>query len=184
MLATRTLKYIKSLPKGKLQIKYVKPRKTKLGDCRYNLKSKTCVITLNNNIKDTKLLLVYLHELAHFVCFEKYLGQVSPHGKEWKYIFSKLIQLQLNEFTYSTSDEQMLCEQIKKPSACFHEKQNKIALLHGFSYANDINPVNTTFVYKGKEFKSIKKLRKRILCLRLDNNKEYSFHPNCIVQLN
>ena len=184
MLAPSNLSLLHKIGKAKLQIKYVKPRKTKLGDCRYNYRSKTGVITLNNDLSGVQLLQVYLHELAHFVCFEKYGSSISPHGKEWKRIFSILLQRQLDELEYTQEDAHKINEQLKNPKACFHEKQNKIALLQGNCYAEDLDAPDITFLYKNKTYCTVKKMRKRILCRRLENGKAYSFHPNCIVQLN
>jgi len=184
LLAPSNLALLQKIGKAKLQIKYVKPRKTKLGDCRYNYRSKTGAITLNNNLRGVQLLQVYLHELAHFICFEKYGNAIAPHGKEWKRIFSILLQRQLDELEYTTEDAEKIAEQLKNPKACFHEKQNKIALLQGNCYIENLQAPDVTFVYKNNRYCTVKKMRKRILCRRIDTGKAYSFHPDCIVQLN
>ena len=72
---------------------YIKrPRKTKLGDYRYDPKQRQHFITLNSNLNPYAFLVTYLHEVAHLITFQKYGRKAQPHGNEWKAVFSHLLE--------------------------------------------------------------------------------------------
>lgn len=74
-------------------LKAVKARSSKKGDFRYSrLKDQIPTITINADLCPYDFLLVYLHELAHYLVYQYHdINQVKSHGKEWKEFFKKLL---------------------------------------------------------------------------------------------
>lgn len=79
--------------------KIVPPRKTKKGDFKYSKNPlKMPVITVNNNLCSYDFLLVYIHELAHYMVFRHHdIFKVKSHGPEWRQFFKELLQNLVNE---------------------------------------------------------------------------------------
>ncbi len=79
------------LLKHRVIFKIVKPRKTKLGDFRAGIGEEKHQITVNGDLNKYAFLITTLHEFAHLVTYDEYGRNASPHGKEWKDNFSKLL---------------------------------------------------------------------------------------------
>jgi hypothetical protein len=73
----------------KLRIK--KSRSSKTGDYTPPHNGKNHTITINSDLNKYEFFITLIHEIAHLITYEKYKNKVSPHGKEWKAEYSKLL---------------------------------------------------------------------------------------------
>ena len=72
-----------------LDFKIVRPRKTKLGDYRYDPKLPRPIITINGDLNPYQFLVTTVHELAHFHAFRIYGKRIRAHGQEWQKCIEK-----------------------------------------------------------------------------------------------
>lgn len=78
------------LVENPVRFKISKPRKTKLGDFKFNTQG-LHQITVNGNLNKYSFLVTTLHEFAHLTTFTKHGNKVAPHGIEWKNEFRRLL---------------------------------------------------------------------------------------------
>jgi len=168
------------------------PRKTKKGDYRPPILSENHKISINGNLNKYEFLLTFLHEYAHLLNWDKNGRNVKPHGEEWKYFFAKLIIDFANKKAFPDELTPFLNNFIKNPasSTIAHEDLQK-----ALERYNDLNeqsnlpklseiPINSLFeTLDGKVFVKKEKRRKRYLCKRLDNNKNYAVSANIKVKI-
>ena len=83
----RIAKWIEIL---QIDLKFVKPRITKLGDFRYNYKN-GLQITINNDLNPYQTLITLVHEIAHAFVYKKFGSKVKAHGKDWKVMYKDLM---------------------------------------------------------------------------------------------
>jgi hypothetical protein len=171
--------YLRSLVENEaIDFKVVNQRSTKHGDFRYNNDRYT--ITINKTSNKYRFLLTLIHELAHFFVF-KNNRLAKPHGLLWKQKFQSLLNPILNKEYFPINLLSELIDHMKNPksSFCYDIKLSK--KLDLFDNINDnvyLDQLNDGefFNYRNLgKFKKINKIRKRYLCLRIDNNKKYLF---------
>ena len=171
--------YVRSLVENEaIDFKVVNQRSTKHGDFRYNNDRYT--ITINKTSNKYRFLLTLIHELAHFFVF-KNNRLAKPHGLLWKQKFQSLLNPILNKEYFPINLLSELIDHMKNPksSFCYDIKLSK--KLDLFDNLNDnvyLDQLNDGefFNYRNLgKFKKINKIRKRYLCLRIDNNKKYLF---------
>ena len=176
----------KWIDKLNIDLKFVNPRKTKLGDFRFD-KINGYQITINNDLNMFSSLITLTHEIAHAFVHKKHQNAVSPHGKEWKDTYKSLM---LNFFNLEIFPEDILSSLAKhliSPPASTSYDINLSLILRKY----DINKSLTVddikfgkkFVYSNKTFIKVKKLRKRIKCYDKKNKKFYLFNPIAKISL-
>jgi hypothetical protein len=162
-----------------IDIRFVNPRKTKLGD--YRFRNNQHFITINNNLNKYASLITLTHEIAHAFSFAEFGNTIKPHGSQWKENFKKLM---LNFFDYNIFPDDVLpvlSRYLINPSASTTNDEFLSLILRKYdsevfltiSEINDGDP----FMYLGKNYIKHQKMRKRIKCLNLDNNRIYLFNP-------
>ena len=72
-----------------IDIRFVKPRKTKLGD--YQFRNNQHFITVNNNLNKYAALITLTHEIAHAYTFAEFGKNTKPHAIQWKENFKNLM---------------------------------------------------------------------------------------------
>lgn len=162
-----------------IDVQFVNSRKTKLGD--YRFRNNQHFITVNNNLNKYAALITLTHEIAHAFTFDEFGKTIKPHAIQWKEIFKKLM---LNFFDYNIFPDEVLSalsRYLINPSAStandeflsmiLRKYDSKISLI--ISEIND----GGHFMYSGKRYIKYQKIRKRIKCLNLDNNRIYLFNP-------
>jgi len=162
-----------------IDIRFVNPRKTKLGD--YQFKNNQHFITVNNNLNIYATLITLTHEIAHAFTFAEFGKTTKPHAIQWKENFKKLM---LTFFNYNIFPDEVLSalsRYLINPSASttndellsliLRKYDNKILLT-----VSEIND-GDHFTYSGKKYIKFQKIRKRIKCLNLHNNRIYLFNP-------
>src|SRR6187431_2540610 len=94
-----------------------KERKSILGDYRHRTHGKTHRISVNGNLNIYSFLITLLHELAHLITFEQFGNNVQSHGKEWKNIFSQLLDQFIKHQVFPYDIKQALLQSLKNPAA-------------------------------------------------------------------
>lgn len=164
--------------------KITPPRKSVYGNYRF-LHGRHH-ITVNGNLKSEAFLVTYIHEVAHLSAFEKYGRRIRPHGEHWQSEFRSLMQpvLSLEVFQYDVL--QALKRHLANPSStsCVDEELHSLLqkgqhhpahLEYGVAVAS-LEP-NQQFLYEGRTFQMLRKMRKRFLCTELNSGKNYLFQP-------
>ena len=168
-----------------------KPRKTKHGFFRPSQNGSWHKISINGNLGKDSALLVFLHEFAHLLVWQKYGKRVKSHGPEWKSAFSYYIHNFVSKGYFSPQLKNDLLEfsaNIKATGLGSDELARKLGLenkdrkkLNGSVFVEDI-PENSTFsTANGRLFSRGKLMRKRYLCRCISTNRNYSFHPQAEV---
>jgi len=178
--------YVRSLVENEaIDFKVVNQRSTKHGDFRYNNDRYT--ITINKTSNKYRFLLTLIHELAHFFVF-KNNRLAKPHGLLWKQKFQSLLNPILNKEYFPINLLSELIDHMKNPKSSFCYDINLSKKLDLYDNTNDIVYLDQLndgeiFYYRNLgKFKKINKIRKRYLCLRIDNDKKYLFLGNTKVK--
>ncbi len=98
------------------------PRNGKLGDYRFPAKGSPHKITVNAGMPPSLCFLTLTHEIAHLIAFDLYSSRVSPHGKEWKQVFSGMILESLD--VYEEKVKPLLVKYAENPKASFYADRN------------------------------------------------------------
>ena len=162
-----------------INIRFVNPRKTKLGD--YRFRNNQHFVTINNDLNKYASLITLTHEIAHAFSFAEFGNTIKPHGSQWKENFKKLM---LNFFDYKIFPDDILpvlSRYLINPSASTTNDEFLTLILRKydseiFLTISEIN-YGDEFTYSGKKYIKYQKIRKRIKCLNLDNNRIYLFNP-------
>ncbi|MAD96651.1 MAG: sprT domain-containing protein [Flavobacteriaceae bacterium] len=179
--------YVQSLlDSNKIDLKIVNQRQTKHGDFR-RLPSGKMTITVNNNLNPNQFLITLVHEIAHYMTFQKF-GRVKPHGLEWKTTFRDLMLPLLRPDVFPSHVLGPLALHLKNPKAST-DSDPKLSLVlknneakEGTIFVHQME-IGACFMYRNQQFKRGKLRRTRIECLNLENKKLYLFHQNAEVEL-
>ncbi len=183
-----TIDYVDDLVQSlRVNFKIVKPRKTKLGDCRYPHPGKnTITITVNSNLPKLQFLITTIHELAHAKTFRDYGFKAKPHGEEWKNNFKVLFQPLLNEDILSLEEINLVNHLLSniKASSCGNHKLNDYLFKEdeNVTFLKDIEP-ESAFELNNRSFKIISKARTRYLCKEINTGRKYKIHGLANVKL-
>ncbi len=169
--------------KHKVHLTITRSRKTKLGDFRPAYNGKPARISINHNLNPYAFLLTFLHELAHYMVWEKYRQRVLPHGKEWQNTFKQLQEPFLNEDFFPEDVLKHLNGEDRKITAASLTDTNIARALKKYNPGSDFRlleslPENSLFdLPDGRRFKKLGKRRKNYLCFCLSNKRNYVFNP-------
>ena len=170
----------KWINKLNIDLKFVKPRKTKFGDFRFD-NINGYQITINNDLNMFSSLITLTHEIAHAFVYEKYQNKVKPHGEEWKDTYKSLIINFFNLDIFPNDILSSLAKHLISPSSSTSYDINLSLILRKYDVnksltVNDIQ-LGEKFIFSNKKFVKVKKLRKRIKCYDEKNKKFYLFSP-------
>ena len=162
-----------------IDIRFVSARKTKLGDYQY--RNNQHFITVNNNLNKYAALITLTHEIAHAFTFAEFGKTIKPHAIQWKENFKKLMLTFFDDNIFPDEVLSALSRYLINPSAStandeflsliLRKYDNKISLT--ISEIND----GDLFIYSDKKYIKHQKIRKRIKCLNIENNRIYLFNP-------
>ncbi|MDA9227931.1 SprT-like domain-containing protein [Flavobacteriales bacterium] len=169
-----------------IDIRFVNARKTKLGD--YRFRNNQHFITVNNNLNKYASLITLTHEIAHAFTFAEFGKNIKPHAMQWKENFKKLM---LNFFDYNIFPDDILpalSRYLINPSASTTNDEFLSLILRKydseiFLTISEIND-GDNFTYSGEKYMKCQKMRKRIKCLNLTNNRYYLFNPIAKIEIN
>lgn len=166
-------------------IKVSAARQSKWGDFRapYGV-YKLPRISVNRNLSKEAFLMTLVHEWAHYELWkEKYRG--AAHGNTWKQRFISLMQPFLTLDNFPEPILNLMFDYFQNPKAAISSAPELHAALTGkkdnHSILSELNE-GTRFVYRKNTYERRALRRTRILCLRLDNQKQYLFMANTPVQ--
>ncbi|MDR2121966.1 MAG: transcription elongation protein SprT [Flavobacteriaceae bacterium] len=156
------------------------PRGTKLGDYRLPVKGAPHKITINAGMPQSLCFLTLTHEIAHLIAFDIYSPQISPHGREWKKVFSEMILTSLD--VYEEELKILLKNYARNPKAGFYadkdlseyfvRRQNPdILLLKDWEYKK-LFKVNNKIFYK------LERVKTRYICIEQKTGKKYLIREN------
>lgn len=80
----------------RVSVEFVTPRKSNLGDHRFDRANRRSRITLNRNANIFRNLITLVHELAHARVRQTCGVGIAGHGKEWKDAYREMM-LQIKE---------------------------------------------------------------------------------------
>jgi len=100
------------------EIRLVPPRSRKLGTYSRTPDGKH-LITLNDNLPPYVMLIVLVHEMAHLENRLQNGRTVSPHGKEWKAIYSRMLKEYIYRNIFPKDLAETLMRHVLKPCATF-----------------------------------------------------------------
>jgi hypothetical protein len=176
---------VEAYTQSRFQLKFKKPRNSKLGDFRVPRGDKgVCCITLNGDLNPYQMLVTFVHELAHYTVYVNYpKRRLEPHGEEWKQTFAQLLLPYLKLEIFPSDILQALHHHLQHIKASSTADHNLAKVMKRY----DTNPAGekpltledlpegTIFQLKnGMTFKKGTKRRTRYQCECLDNGKTYS----------
>ena len=162
-----------------IKFKIVPPRKTKLGNFRYGSKLEKPEITINGNLNPYAFLITTLHEFAHLHTFLEYGNTVSPHGKEWKNSYQKLLLPIIESRKLPQDIEKVLMNSLINVKASSCSDINLSRVLKNYDEAKEgvklveELPKNAIFVLNGREYIKGDLRRKRYLCTEMISKRQY-----------
>jgi len=187
--------------KYNFKLKVKKQRATKEGDYTAPHNGRNHVITINYDLNKYAFLITLIHEVAHLATWEKYKGRVSPHGKEWKSEYSKLLNYFLAMDKFSAEEEKIFPKEIalaltthtQNPSAASCSDLNLSRVLKKFDTDTETLlleriAIGTSFRIAGSKTKHAEEIfikgekrRTRFKCLHVRTKREYLVHALCKV---
>lgn len=170
------------------EFKIKKARQTKLGDYRYNPKTKRHTITINNDLNPFAFLVTYLHEVGHLIAFKTYGRRIQPHGKEWKQCFKEVSEPMLSDMVFPTSVLSALKKYFRNPKASSCSDPILYQILKQFDdptgkvLLNKVS-VGNLFRFNRKVFVKLEKKRTRSVCQESNTKKRYLISELAEVEL-
>lgn len=151
--------------------KVTRQRTSKIGDYRYNKKTRNHEITVNGNLNRYAFLITFLHEVAHLKQYQEYGNNRPPHGIVWKKIFQELMGPVLNENIFPFDILPQLKKHMKNPKASSQSDAKLSRLLRQYdpelenmdTYLEDLSE-GEAFHLNGRLYTKLKKRRTRSLC--------------------
>ncbi len=173
------------LSSWKIDIKVVPKRKTKHGDYRKKLNG-SHQITINQSVNPYRFLITLIHELAHFVVFQRYGYRIKPHGSEWKMTFRELMLPLINPDVFPEDLLRVVAQHFKNPKASSDTDFKLAMMLSKYDPITDKTYIfeleeGTLFSVAGREFRLGKKRVKKFECEELSTSKTYIFSPHAEV---
>lgn len=154
-----------------IELNVVDSRKTKLGDWRF--KNNRHIITINNDLVPEQFFMTLVHELAHATTWNKYMGSVKPHGKEWKHEF-RTYMLPLLVGYFPPEVEEALRDHMKNPSACSGRSLAVAKAINQESTFVEDVPIGITFKLKsGLLLEKVEKKKTRWMCKQQSTGKYF-----------
>lgn len=153
-------------------------RKTKAGDYKYLPSDSRHYISVNSGLNKYAFLITYIHEVAHLVAFDTYGRKISPHGKEWKYTFRKLMFPLLTPEIFPPDLLKIIAKHLKNPRASTHADPYLVKELQQYDSNEGLLSLNSTmygtvFILNGKTYKRMEKRRTRIVCMQITTDRKY-----------
>lgn len=168
-----------------VQLKIVRPRKTKFGDYRFPKENDNRHrISINSNLNPYAFLITLVHEMAHLKAFKNFGRKIKAHGAEWQETYFKLSQPFIEEGIFPEDLKLYLQQSLLKGVASSCTDINLYRILKKYDqqheetfHLEDLEHGQLFQLHEDKLFRKGPKLRKRFKCLNLGNGREYMVHP-------
>lgn len=169
-----------------IALSLTKNRKTLYGSYTFDIQRSQHKITVNGSLHPYQFLLTLTHEIAHLICYINHGRNAAPHGKEWKKIFSEMLQelLRLNALPQDVNVAIASYSANMRSSQCYDPAlmQTLQKYSHpGKKVVSNLNPGDTFFTEKNQSFQVIKKLRTRYQCKCVRTGTLYLFPGEYLV---
>jgi len=168
----------------KVHLTVTRERKTVLGDYRNAVDGKNHRISVNGNLNKYAFLITLIHELAHLITFMQFGNRVKAHGKEWKYIYAKMLEdfLKLNIFPDDIKIAFKKTIHNLPASSCADEGLTRILKNYdekpdGLLFVEQIEEGDFFITDDKRIFRKGKERRKRFECVEVATKKVYLFSP-------
>jgi hypothetical protein len=168
----------------KVHLTISRERQTKLGDYRHGGNYQNHRISVNGNLHPYAFLITLIHELAHLVAFDQFGQRIAPHGPEWKQTYSQMLAQYIGQSIFPQDVEWELIKMMRNPAASSSAEDDLQRVLRryeqrrtGYFTVEEIGEGMQFKMDNGRIFLRGQKVRKRIKCLDLTNQKLYLFHP-------
>ena len=160
--------------------KVTKQRTSKIGDYRYNKRTRNHEITVNGNLNQYAFLITFLHEVAHLKQYLIYGNNRPPHGLEWKKIFQDIMEPILNNNIFPDNVLVQLKKHMKNPKASSQSDASLSRLLRqydqhdedGHLYLEELS-AGASFLLNGRVYTKIEKRRTRSLCRETKTGRKF-----------
>ena len=170
---------------SRFQLKFKRPRNSKLGDFRTPRGNNgVCCITLNGDLNPYQMLVTFVHEFAHYTVYVNYPKRhLEPHGEEWKQTFARLLLPYLRPDIFPEDVVMALKRHLQhiKASSTADANLTKVMKRYDAKPSGEKKrtveelPEGTVFMLtNGMTFRKGPKQRTRYHCESLDNGKTYS----------
>lgn len=168
-------------------LKLKNKRVSKLGDYRYDPRSKSHLITLNNDLNPYSFLITFIHEVAHLTTMIKYGRKVRPHGIEWKNEFKRLMLPLLNTDVFPDGLLRKIADYLKNPKASSCNDHQLTFELSKFDIENDKTVLanlyyGEIFIIGKRKFKKRALRRTRFLCEEITTGRNYLISKSALVE--
>lgn len=171
------------LQRNPFNLKISEPRKTRLGDYRFDSRINKHQISINNDLKGDAFLFTMLHEIAHQLVQLKYGNRVEPHGQEWKNEYQTLLMQALKVDAFEKANLIIKALDNIKSSSVYNQD------IYRQLYANPNEDEQflgnlkdgRDFIFNAILFRKIQKNRSRCLCLNLENDRQYLISNQALV---
>ncbi len=188
-LPAPSIVFVHQLMRGSdCEVRITESKKSRLG-CFARRRNKAPFIELNNDLTPYFMLIVFLHEWAHYMTWKEFGSRVSPHGKEWKQNFHYLlVKLQnSNRIPVILRDAiDAEAENLKGNIYSNHILLNalKIADRHAPQMVLHELPFNSHFKIpeRSEIFRKKEKIRVRYKCYNLGNKRWYTIYASTPVE--
>jgi SprT protein len=168
----------------KVHLTVAKERKSILGDYRHRTHQDNHRISVNGNLNKYSFLITLLHELAHLLTFEQFHNNVMSHGKEWKRIYSQLLDQFLKHHVFPPDIEKELLLSLQNPAASSCAEEGLLRVLRKYDATGSkfllVEEIEANAIFRtndGRVFQKGKKLRKRFQCKEVETGRVYLFSP-------
>ncbi len=169
-----------------LTFRLSRSRGSKLGDYRFDPKSKSSVVSVNKDLNPYSFLITLTHEYAHYLVFKSFGRKAQAHGVEWKRIFGELLLVLHQENCFPPDLSPYVLAHSAKPKASSNTDARLYKALQKYNAEEVIHlmdiDMGKEFLFKKRHFKSIEKRRSRYLCLDLGNKKQYLIPGTAIIE--
>ena len=159
-------------------LRLTRNRTSKLGDYRYDRHSGRHTISVNRDLNPYRLLLTFIHELAHLVVTEKQPRRPRPHGAEWQATFRRLMQPLLVPQVFPEPLLAELMRHMRRPRAAAGSDPALWQALAAFDNHEgkqtlNLLPAGERFIYRQRLYEKIKLRRTRVLCREVATGRLY-----------
>ena len=182
-LPENAVSYVRELLR-KYPVRFVisKPRKTKLGDYRFNPGKELSRISVNGNLNKYAFLITTIHEFAHHTSMTKYGRSIQPHGQEWQNEYRKLMLPVLDLDVFPNDLEQVVLNSLIKVKASSCSDHHLSRVLLKYDETNDGRILleelskDIQFELNGKILTKGNLRRTRYVCFEDSTRKTYLVH--------
>lgn len=180
--------YVKGLLKPlPLLFRLTQKRLSKHGDYRRRLDG-VHEISLNVTENPYRFLITLIHEIAHYIAFEKYGFRIKPHGNEWKSTYKQLMLPLLHPSVFPEDLLSKLALHFKNPKAATDTDFELVRVLNRYdsdpekTYIFELTEGEALILENGKKFILGPKRRKRFECVEISTSKHYLVSPHAVVK--